>query len=398
MTVRSHLLLGVMLWASVCLYSDEQPPVLLAHSAMAVEMTTGRVLFEKNPDLIIAPASLTKLVTLYCIYDDLKTGRVSRGDIVPISRNAWYRIQPYRSSLMFLEPGQSPTLLDIMLGLSVASGNDAAVAAAEFLSGSVEAFVKRMNETVSAMGFRSMHFDDPSGLQATNSVTAREFTAFCLEYLHSFPESISELHSVISFTYPRPENTAGMTDPTVSGLQFSNTNLLLGRVLEVTGLKTGYIDESGYNFAVTAEYPDLKVVFVLLGIPGENTGDGTLNRAIDAVRLATYLSCTYGTYELSHPEPEEVRIWYGVKERLKLSYERLQPVTIRRTDAVRLELKSIFFRQNVSAPIQTGEPLGIYTYACGDRIIASGGIFAAETVPEGNWFKRTSDAIRILIE
>ena len=122
---------------------ETPPPALLARSAVALDVDTGALLYSKEPDLVIPPASLTKLMTLHLAWQKIEAGEVSLADKVPVSVRAWAKNQPPGSSLMFLEPGQQVTLKELMEGLALPSGNDAAVAVAEYIGGSVPAFVER---------------------------------------------------------------------------------------------------------------------------------------------------------------------------------------------------------------------------------------------------------------
>ena len=169
------------------LQRSQTVPTLNARSAILMDSLTGTVLFEKDSNLSIPPASMTKLVSLYLVYKEIENGRVSRDEIIRIGREADFRSLPPRSSLMFLEEGQEVSMLDLMLGLAVPSGNDAAIAIAIRIAGSVEQFVEMMNREVLGMGLESVHFEDASGLSGKNIVSAEEFAQFCSIYINSFP-------------------------------------------------------------------------------------------------------------------------------------------------------------------------------------------------------------------
>ncbi len=182
--------------------------VLHARSAILIDQITGRVLFEHNADQALVPASLAKLMSLHIVFEKLEERSIHRDDVVAITSNAWADNQAPGSSLMDLGPGQIVTVEELMKGMAVASGNDAATALAEYVAGSTEKFVRLMNEEASFMGYSVTRFTDPSGVGAGNLTTAREFADFCRRYITAHPEALEELHSLREFDYPLPQNMA----------------------------------------------------------------------------------------------------------------------------------------------------------------------------------------------
>lgn len=154
-----------------------------AHSAIVIDASNGCVLYEKNADALIPPASMTKLVVMYVVFEELQSGRISLDDIVPLQKEAWAINAPPNSSLMFLGEGQKVSLDELLTGLAVVSGNDAAVAAAQYISGSMEKFIERMNLCVRSLGLRQTRFVESSGYSELNMTTPREFASFCKIYL-----------------------------------------------------------------------------------------------------------------------------------------------------------------------------------------------------------------------
>ena len=179
-----------------------------ARSAALIDATTGTLLYAKNPDLALPPASLTKLVTLHLAYEEIAAGRLSPDELIQIDPRDCSPIIPYGSSIMYLHPGMKVSVRDLMLGAAVVSGNDAAYALARRIAGSNEAFAELMNKTVQGMGFDGLVFVEPSGLSERSLVSARQFALFCKKYLELHPQSLKELHSVKSIEFPRAEHTA----------------------------------------------------------------------------------------------------------------------------------------------------------------------------------------------
>lgn len=220
---------------------------LSARSAMVMNMTTGEILFSKNPDEPIAPASLTKILTLYLIYEALDEGRVRRSDIVHVGTG----VSQVDGSRMRIRPGTQIALEDLMKGMAIMSANDASVAAAEYVGGDVDGFVRQMNLKAGELGMTSSQFKNPSGLREEGQVTtARDILRLSCGYINRFPQSL-KMHSLPVFEYGRRIR--------------NNTNHLLETNPSVDGLKTGHVEGSGYHIVVTARENGTRIVAVVLG-------------------------------------------------------------------------------------------------------------------------------------
>jgi D-alanyl-D-alanine carboxypeptidase len=220
---------------------------ITAKSALVMDMTTGEILYSKNPDEPIAPASLTKIMSLYLIYEALGEGRVRTSDVVHVSSN----VTQVNGSRMRIRPGSQIPLGDLMKGMAVMSANDASVAAAEYVGGDVDEFVRRMNVKAVELGMTGSHFSNPSGLREDGQVTtARDILTLSCAYINRFPQSL-DMHSLPAFEYGRR----------VRG----NTNHLLETDHYVDGLKTGHVAGSGYHLVVTARKNNTRIVAVVMG-------------------------------------------------------------------------------------------------------------------------------------
>ena len=369
-------------------------PVINARSAILIDSLTGTVLFEKNSQMSIPPASMTKLMSLYVVYKQIAEGVVSKNEIVRISKNADFRSLPPHSSLMFLEEGQNVSMQDLMLGLAVPSGNDAAIAIAERISGSVKRFVELMNLEAEQLGLSSVHFADASGLSAENRVSAADFVQFCSEYITRFPESLDELHSVRSFTYPKDINWKSNGTSVYGPITQYNRNNLLVAYAPVDGLKTGYIDESGYNIALTAEQNGRRLFSVILGGPGESSSEGSLLRAIDGINLLSYGFYNFTNIKSEDPEIQSPKIWKGTKSSVGIKYSEIPVLTLTHEKAAILRTE-VNIPQNIIAPIKEGDVLGEIVQTAGEEIIGRYNITAAENIPMGGFFRRLLDSIKI---
>lgn len=280
----------------------------LAHAAILINQDTGDILFEKNADEIIPPASMTKLFAMYVVEEEVRAGRMSYEQIIPIPEEALACNMPPRSSLMFLGEGHIVTLEELLLGLCISSGNDAAYALAYTICGTMEAFVERMNTIAQNLGLKNTHFVDSSGYSELNTTTPREMAKFCRIYLQEHPQSLKKFHSVASFTYPKKHNMAkgdvygaqdfsqGLPRHITMGITQSNTNPLLGKLSGCDGLKTGYIDESGYNLSLTAQRNGTRFLSVTMKGPGRSTLEGQQGRISDGTTLMNYAFSSFSSF------------------------------------------------------------------------------------------------------
>lgn len=282
-----------------------------AKSAILIDVSNGNVLYEKNADAVIPPASMTKLFAMYVVEEEVEKGNLSYDQIIPLPPESWACNMPPHSSLMFLGKGQCVTLEELLLGLSICSGNDAAYALAYTVCGSMDLFVERMNQTAKNLGLENTHFVESSGYSELNKTTAREMAKFASYYLLRFPSSIHRFHSVLDFTYPKAKNLAlgdkpaaqdfsqGIPQKITMAITQENTNPLLGKLEGCDGLKTGYIDESGYNLALTAVRGETRFLSVTMGGPGRNTKEGQTGRVHDGTELMEWAFRNFTDYPLA---------------------------------------------------------------------------------------------------
>lgn len=279
-------------------YSVGEPQLnVLAESAIMVDVSNGNIIYEKNADEVIPPASMTKLFAMYVVDEEVSAGRLTYDQIIPLPPECWACNMPPHSSLMFLGEGQIVTLEELLLGLSICSGNDAAYALAYTICGSMEEFVERMNQVAYDYGLTHTHFVESSGYSELNTTTAREMATFSCIYLQKHPDSLQRYHAVQKFTYPKEKNLApgdrlvaqdfsqGFPRHITMSITQQNTNPLLGVLDGVDGLKTGYIDESGYNLALTANREGTRFLSVTMKGPGNSNSEGQAGRVHDGTEL-----------------------------------------------------------------------------------------------------------------
>jgi D-alanyl-D-alanine carboxypeptidase (penicillin-binding protein 5/6) len=241
----SLVILTTLLLATTAFAGEELR--LAARSAILMDATTGQILFAKNADLPLQPASITKVLSLYLADEAIREGKVHPNDTVKISRKAGTT----GGSRMFIQAGSEIPLAELLKGIAVVSGNDAAVAVAEYIGGNVESFVARMNLKAKELGMKHSYFLNPNGLPAKGQVTtARDMLILAREYLQTFPESLN-IHSQQYYTY--------------RDITQHNRNALLKRYPNADGLKTGWVHQAGYHIIATAKRDNTRLIAVVMG-------------------------------------------------------------------------------------------------------------------------------------
>ena len=369
------------------------PPTLHARSAMLIEARTGTILYEDHADVVLAPASLTKLMTLHLVLQQIAAGRLDANERLVPGPDAWAKSMPPRSSLMFLGPRQTVRIEQLMKGLVVDSGNDAAVALADRVAGSVPAFVALMNQEAQRLGYRDMRFVEPAGISSANAITAREYADFCRRFIELHPEALQSLFSLREFTYPQSENLGEGNHE--KPIRQQNRNVLLGRYEGTDGLKTGYIDEAGYNIAVTASRDGMRLISVILGVPRHGRISGTRLRALESERLLDYGFENFTTIQPAYPPLLAVRVWKGRTPRVHIQPERAPFVVVPRGQAgeVRALVEQ---RREVIAPVHAGQQLGTITVTLAGRELTRFPLVAEEGIVRGNALVRALDSVALL--
>ncbi|MBP5465725.1 MAG: D-alanyl-D-alanine carboxypeptidase [Treponema sp.] len=388
---------------------DYQLPELdiAAECAILIDTATGSILYEKNADEPVPPASLTKIVEMYVIFQAVQNGEAALDDEVPLPPQAWAANLPPDASRMGLAEGERVTLRELLLGLAIASGNDASIACAYHIAGSMDEFVRRMNAVVQEQGLTSTHFVESSGYSAENVTTAREFAAFASAYIRQFPFALREFHSRESLSYPLRRNMSDAEKAAGARLTYTqpNTNKLLGQLKGCDGLKTGYIDESGYNISVTAQQNGTRFLSVTLRGPGKGTAEGNKYRVADNLTLFNYAFASFADYHSGKnsalPSLAGDHAWtvalLGSSERavrLVPALDETFTVPVLEEDSPTAAASSVSVTVDIPDTIlggvSCGEQYGTIHYWLGDRELRSLPLVADRDSPEGNLFARIS--------
>ncbi|MBR6144749.1 MAG: D-alanyl-D-alanine carboxypeptidase [Treponema sp.] len=367
-----------------------QAPLLdvKAKSAILVDTLTGSILYEKNADEEIPPASLTKIVEMYVVLNECKKKNISLQSEVPIPEEALAENLPADASRMCLGRGEHVTLEELLLGLAVASGNDASIATAKFVSGSMEEFVKKMNEAVKEAGLTKTHFVESSGYSEENITTAREFARFARHYINTFPEALAHFHSQKKIVYPQERNFSEAEKKRFSAgeklsYEQENTNKLLGQLEGCDGLKTGFINESGYNIAVTAERSGTRFLSVTMGGPGSSTAEGNKWRVADNTAIVEYAFSTYADFKSEVSQAVSVPL-AGCSQK-SVNLVPAFPLNFTAPKGAKLSVTKKV-PEYIFDSVECGKQYGLLAYTSGDRILFTVPLVADRSIGSGGIF------------
>jgi D-alanyl-D-alanine carboxypeptidase (penicillin-binding protein 5/6) len=289
---------------------------------------------------------------------------------------------------MHLAEGQIVSLRELLLGLAIPSGNDAAVAVALRFGPTEQGLVDRMNAEARRLGMEETRFVEPSGISENNLTTALEFASFCRNYLHLHPDSLRDFHGVMEFAYPLPANVAPELRSRVGIWRQRNHNSLLGLVEGVDGLKTGYIDEAGYNIALTAARQETRLVAVILGAPARG---GDRIRDADGRKLLEWGFSHFKTLWPPQPEIPPARIWKGRRKWAVAVPAEPLPFTAFANRGQNLRWE-IALDTPLIAPLPRGGELGTLVLSDQEGELRRISLIAEEDIVRGNIFKRAWDS------
>ncbi|WP_157572058.1 D-alanyl-D-alanine carboxypeptidase family protein [Hydrogenophaga taeniospiralis] len=366
-----------------------QPPEVAAQAYLLLDVTSGQVLAARDADKPVEPASLTKLMTAYLVFDALKSGKISLKQTLPVSERAW----KMPGSRMFIDPKMQVPVEDLVKGMIVQSGNDATMALAEGVGGTEERFVQMMNDQAKALGMKASSYKNPEGLTvAGHTTTARDLATLATRLIRDFPEYVP-YYAIQRYRYP---GTPASND--------TNRNLLLFRDPSVDGLKTGHTNAAGYCLVATArrQVPGLgegaqgqrRLLSVVLGATSENA------RAAESQKL---LNWGYTAYEAVRLSPvggalATPRVWKGTAAQVKLGRPEGVVVSVPTGEGAKLKT-DIVRPEPLVAPLTRGQPVGTLRVTLANGApVAEVPLTVLETVDESGVFGRAWDALRLWIQ
>ncbi|TSE31241.1 D-alanyl-D-alanine carboxypeptidase DacC [Tepidimonas charontis] len=363
-----------------------QPPEVAARAWLLLDATSGQILAAKDPDEPVEPASLTKLMTAYVVFDALRAGRLQLQEKLLISERAWRM----PGSRMFIEPNTRVPVEDLLKGMIVQSGNDATVALAEGVGGTVEHFVELMNRQARALGLTRTTFKNPEGLTAPgHTTTARDLATLAQRLIQDFPQYIG-YYAIQRYRYP---GTPAAND--------TNRNVLLFRDPTVDGLKTGHTAAAGYCLVATARRPvpgwgegpaaQRRLISVVLGAASENA------RATESQKLLNWGYTAFEPVRLAAPGQPVVSapVWKGRASEVRLGLPQGVVVTVPRGAAKGLRTELVR-PDPLVAPLLKGQPLGtLRVLSAAGETLAEVPLQVLETVEEAGLLGRLWGALRL---
>ena len=346
------------------------PPQLDVKSYVLMDAATGKILVSYNPDLMLPPASLTKMMTSYVASMALKEGKIHLTDMVPISEKSWRT----GGSKMFVKVGTQVPVQDLMQGIIVDSGNDACVAIAEFIAGSEDTFANLMNQAAKALGMTNTHFVDSTGLPSPeHHSSAHDLALLARALIYSFPEDY-QWYAQKWFSY--------------HGIRQPNRNRLLWRDASVDGIKTGHTDEAGYCLVSSAKRQGIRLISVVMGAPTDAA------RADDSQKLLDYGFRFFETH-IAYPANTklgQVRVWHAQEKTVSAGL--LDPFIITVIPGQFAQVSyQINIKKSVTAPLKKGDILGEIQAKLDNKIIEKAPIVALTDDPTGSWWRQLYDKI-----
>ena len=356
-------------------------PIIAAKSWLLLDATSNQILASHDPEARIEPASLTKIMTAYVTFQALKDKRLDLKQMVNVSVRAW-KVDP-SSSKMFIDPATPVSVDDLLHGLMIQSGNDAAVALAEAVAGTEDAFVVLMNREAKRMGLNNTQFANSHGLpNKDNYSTAADLAILANRVIADYPE-FYKIDSVKSFTYNK--------------ITQANRNRLLWLDPTVDGMKTGHTEGAGYCIIASAKRPngagERRLITVLLGTNSDQT------RTQEGQKLLNWGFQNFDTVKLYAQQQavETPAIWKGTEKVIKLGFNRDVFVTIPK--GVAAKMKPVLERRDpLVAPIAVNSKVGTMKMMVDGKPVAEFPVVALESIEQAGIFGRAWDSVRLLMK
>lgn len=348
------------------------PPQINAKAYILEDADSGVVLASQNPDLRLAPASLTKIMTSYVIAAALKANRIHLNDPVMISEKAWRM----GGSKTFIAIGATVPVKDLLQGIIVQSGNDACVAMAEHVAGTEPAFADLMNQEAAILGMKNTHFTDSTGMPDPNHYTTpRDMATLARAFIHDFPAEY-QWCSQKWFIY--------------NNIRQPNRNRLLWRDPTVDGIKTGHTADAGYCLVASAKRNNMRLISVVMGAPSDNVRTEA-SQAI--LNYGFRFFETHKLYEAGTPI-DYARVWFGQHKKIPVGTLRPLMITVPTGQYNQVKLDKVF-DMDLRAPVEKGQAIGTIRFTLNDKPLMSQPLYALQADPKAGVFKRMAEYTRL---
>ena len=368
---QPHADVAIVPLSSIHVLGDRPAPFALdAKAAIMIDADTGAVLYAYNEHEKMQPASLAKIMTFYLTLDALKAGKISPTTDITISENAWRLSMNDTVSRMFLGVGQKVAVNDLLFGLMVSSGNDAAVALSEYLGGSTDGFTTMMNDKAKEIGLKETHFNNPDGLPAEGEfTTAADMVALAHSLVTHHPEALTYT-SAKEFTFDK------ISQP--------NFNRLLLHDPRVNGIKTGHVDEAGYHLVASSTSNGMNLLSAVLGAPSET------RRMTESEKLIDWAFRTFVSYrpDLKKAMPATIPVHDGVAETVAIGPNGNAAFTLGRGEETKVTVQFEPAVRYVDAPVQPGTQVGDLTVLLAGQPQATIPIVTKAGVERAGFFSR----------
>ena len=351
-----------------------EAPELNASGYLLMEMHSGKILVEKNADQRLEPASLTKIMTAHVVFEEIAKGKLKLSDMVHISEKAWKT----EGSRMFVKVNTNVSVEDLLRGLIIQSGNDSAVALAEHIAGSEDAFAGLMNAHSAQLGMTSTNFVNSTGLpHPDHYTTPRDIVKVTAATIRDYPD-FYPMYAEKQFTY--------------NEIKQYNRNNLLWRNKAVDGVKTGHTEAAGFCLVSSAKYDQMRLIAVVMGTESAKA------RIKESQALLAFGSRFYETHQLYEAGQKltENRVWFGDQKTLALGIGEDVYVTIPRRDYDNLK-PTLEVKAKLEAPINKGDSLGTVTVMIGNDVVTTRPLVALAQVEKGGLWRRILDFIYQLL-
>lgn len=370
------LSIPLMTVAAEAITGNVPTPTLAAKAFVLRDANTGSLLAASNPDMPVEPASLTKVMTAYLTFEAVKQKRLALTQTLPVSQKAW----KVEGSKMFIDTTMTVTVDELLHGLIIQSGNDAAITLAEGIAGSEELFATLMNKKAIALGMKNSHFVNSTGLpDPTHTTTARDLSILANALIRDFPQDYARLYSQKSYTYNK------ITQP--------NRNRLLFLDPTVDGMKTGHTESAGYCLISSAKRNDFRLISVVLGTTSDNV------RAAESQKLLNFGFQFYESkliYASNKPITRQ-KVWKGTESEVDLTVAKSVYLTLPQGEYANMKA-NIRIPKPLEAPLTAHQKVGSVDFSLGGKVVHSVPLVTVHAVEASNIFSRMIDQVRLYLQ
>lgn len=370
------LSIPLMTVAAEAITGNVPTPTLAAKAFVLRDANTGSLLAASNPDMPVEPASLTKVMTAYLTFEAVKQKRLALTQTLPVSQKAW----KVEGSKMFIDTTMTVTVDELLHGLIIQSGNDAAITLAEGIAGSEELFATLMNKKAITLGMKNSHFVNSTGLpDPTHTTTARDLSILANALIRDFPQDYARLYSQKSYTYNK------ITQP--------NRNRLLFLDPTVDGMKTGHTESAGYCLISSAKRNDFRLISVVLGTTSDNV------RAAESQKLLNFGFQFYESkliYAANKPITRQ-KVWKGTESEVDLTVAKPVYLTLPQGEYANMKA-NIRIPKPLEAPLTAHQKVGSVDFSLGGKVVHSVPLVTVHSVEASNIFSRMIDQVRLYLQ